>query len=84
MKIITSIFSFILLLNVVIANTQPQSCDLKNWPKGKSPLEIGTRIAEKFLRTPHSLYGNTHPKTPPTQITYPDICFDKVESEGLF
>jgi unsaturated rhamnogalacturonyl hydrolase len=74
MKITTSIFSFIFLLNVVIANAQPQSYDLKNWPKGKSPLEIGTRIAEKFLRTPHSQYGNTHPVTPPTQITYPDVC----------
>lgn len=24
--------------------------------------------------TPHSKYGNTHPATPPTQITYPDVC----------
>jgi rhamnogalacturonyl hydrolase YesR len=53
---------------------QPQSYDLKTWPKGSSPSEIGTRIAEKFLKTPHSRYGNTHPDTPPTQITYPDVC----------
>jgi rhamnogalacturonyl hydrolase YesR len=74
MKITTSTFSFLLLLIVIITNAQSKSYDLKNWPKGKSPLEIGTRIAEKFLNTPHSLYGNTHPKTPPTQITYPDVC----------
>ncbi len=48
--------------------------DLKNFPKGKSPLEIGTRIAEKFLRAPHSQYGNIHPDKPPKQITYPDVC----------
>jgi unsaturated rhamnogalacturonyl hydrolase len=48
--------------------------DLKNFPKGKTPLEIGTRIAEKFLKTAHSRYGNTHPEIPPTQITYPDVC----------
>jgi unsaturated rhamnogalacturonyl hydrolase len=73
-KTTTSIFSFILMINVVIANAHPQSYDLKKWPEGKSPLEIGNRIAEKFLNTPHSLYGNTHPATPPAQITYPDVC----------
>ena len=48
--------------------------DLKHWPEGKSPLEIGSRIAGKFLKTAHSRYGNTRPETPPTQITYPDVC----------
>jgi unsaturated rhamnogalacturonyl hydrolase len=48
--------------------------DLKNFPKGNSPLEIGNRIVEKILKTPHSKYGNTHPATRPTQITYPDVC----------
>ena len=28
----------------------------------------------KFLKTPHSRYGNTRPSSPPTQITYPDVC----------
>jgi unsaturated rhamnogalacturonyl hydrolase len=57
-----------------IANCQTKEYDLKHWPKGKTPLEIGTRIAENFLGAPHSLYGNRHPVTPPTQITYPDVC----------
>ena len=51
-----------------------QHADLKKWPKGSAPEEIGKRIAEKFLASPHSQYGNTHPATPPTQITYPDVC----------
>lgn len=66
---------FILMLFVVFGLTaKPKEYDLKHWPKGKSPDEIGTRIAEKFLKTAHSKYGNTHPEMPPTQITYPDVC----------
>ncbi|WP_276169058.1 glycoside hydrolase family 88/105 protein [Zobellia alginiliquefaciens] len=48
--------------------------NLKRFPKGKTPQEIGMRISEKFLNTSHSLYGNTNPVKPPTQITYPDVC----------
>jgi len=66
---------FALLLFVVFGlNAKPKEYDLKHWPKGKSPVEIGTRIAVKFLKIAHSKYGNTHPETPPTQITYPDVC----------
>jgi rhamnogalacturonyl hydrolase YesR len=69
------LFSLILLIFIVTGgNAQSHSYDLKHWPKGKSPEEIGSRIAEKFLKTPHSKYGNTHPTTPPIQITYPDVC----------
>jgi rhamnogalacturonyl hydrolase YesR len=68
-------FLLIFLLFIVFGGyAGTKDYDLKHWPKGKSPLEIGTRIAEKFLNTPHSRYGNTHPDTPPTQITYPDVC----------
>lgn len=48
--------------------------NLKRFPFGKTPQEIGNRIAEKFLNTSHSQYGNTRPPKPPTQITYPDVC----------
>jgi len=64
----------LLLLAVVGLNAKTKDYDLKHWPEGKSPLEIGTRIANKFLNTAHSRYGNTRPETPPTQITYPDVC----------
>jgi rhamnogalacturonyl hydrolase YesR len=67
------------LINLIIvfglmAQSKPNERDLKTFPKGKTPLEIGTRIAEKFLKTAHSRYGNTRPDTKPTQITYPDVC----------
>src|SRR5690606_23536656 len=64
---------FLILLGT-IAVGQNRDYDLKNWPTGKSPQEIGLRIAEKFLNTPNSQYGNTKPPKPPTQITYPDVC----------
>jgi unsaturated rhamnogalacturonyl hydrolase len=64
----------VFLLSTVIVNAQSSSYDLKHWPKGKSPDEVGKRIAIKFLNTPHTYYGNTHPDTPPVQITYPDVC----------
>lgn len=63
-----------LILIATIAVGQNKDYDLKNWPAGKSPQEIGLRIAEKFLNTPNSQYGNTRPPKPPTQITYPDVC----------
>ena len=64
---------FLILLGT-IAVGQNRDYDLKNWPTGKSPQEIGLRIAGKFLNTPNSQYGNTKPPKPPTQITYPDVC----------
>jgi len=63
-----------LFLSVINIQAQNVDSDLKNWPKGSGPSEIGKRIVTKFLNTPHSRYGNTHPDTPPTQITYPDVC----------
>jgi unsaturated rhamnogalacturonyl hydrolase len=70
-----NLISFLFVM-LVFTDTQAKTkdYDLKKFPEGKTPLEIGTRIAEKFLNTPHSLYGNTHPEKPPTQITYPDVC----------
>jgi unsaturated rhamnogalacturonyl hydrolase len=89
-KILFSILVF--LLSVVIVTAQSSSYDLKHWPNGKSPEEIGKRIAIKFLKTPHTYYGNIIPDSPPVQITYPDVCtwlgglwFSKVtKDEKLF
>ena len=69
----------VILINLIFIfclSTQAKTneYDLKKFSKGQTPKEIGTRIAEKYLKTAHSRYGNTHPETPPTQITYPDVC----------
>lgn len=52
-------------------NAQSKDADLKNWPKGASPKEIGTRVAEHFNVTPHTNFNRT---TPPRVITYPETC----------
>jgi unsaturated rhamnogalacturonyl hydrolase len=64
----------LLIFNGMILQAQKEESDLKRWPQGSSPAEVGKRIVNKFLKTPHSRYGNTHPDVPPTQITYPDVC----------
>lgn len=70
---VSKLFAVILWLGIGLS-TEAQNVDFKNWPEGKSPKEIGLRIANKFLKTGHSKFGNTQPKTPPSYITYPDVC----------
>jgi unsaturated rhamnogalacturonyl hydrolase len=43
----------------------------RNWPAGDSPREIGKRVAERFVSTPHSNFGKPEP---PTQITYSEVA----------
>jgi unsaturated rhamnogalacturonyl hydrolase len=43
----------------------------RNWPDGKSPQEIGKRVAERLASTPHSNFGKPEP---PNQITYPEVA----------
>src|SRR5271169_3558911 len=42
-----------------------QTRDFSNWPPGSSPLEVGKRVAEHFVRGPHQ---------EPTRIGYPETC----------
>jgi unsaturated rhamnogalacturonyl hydrolase len=61
---------FALLFAVVLA--QPcgaQQKEFSKWPAGKSPKEIGKRVAERFSSGPHTNF-NRH--TPPAHITYPE------------
>ncbi len=41
------------------------------WPKGKSPAEIGKRVAEHFVVQPHGNFGRPNP---PNSIIYPESC----------
>ena len=74
MKLNHILFTIALIITTFNLQAQKNDSDLKNWPKGSSPAEVGKRIVVKFLNTPHSRYGNTHPEVKPTQITYPDVC----------
>jgi rhamnogalacturonyl hydrolase YesR len=67
-------FSIALLLSgsLFIHGQKPANeSDLKHWPKGSSPQEIGMRIADHFIASPHFNYF--HP-TPATSIVYPETC----------
>lgn len=48
-----------------------ENSDLKHWPKGSSPTEIGKRVAEHFAVSPHFNYFNP---TTPKSIVYPETC----------
>lgn len=48
--------------------------DLENFPKGSQPQEIGVKLAERFLQTPHSYWGNVNSGKTADHITYPDVC----------
>jgi unsaturated rhamnogalacturonyl hydrolase len=45
--------------------------DLKHWPKGSSPIEIGDLLAGHFASSPHFNYFKP---SPPTSIVYPETC----------
>ena len=58
---------FILLLTTLIvscAHLTPQKNSnqyFESWPSGTSPQEIGKRVAERFVVTPHGGWGRTTP-----------------------
>lgn len=68
---ITGLISCIFFSGTGLLWAQSSSADLKNWPKGSSPKEIGTRVADHFVVTPHTNFGKS---TPPRVITYPESC----------
>ncbi len=48
-----------------------ENASLKNFPKGYSPEEVGKRVADHFVATPHTNFGRP---VPPRVITYPETC----------
>lgn len=64
----------VLLTAFIVTSAKSQSYDLKHFPKGSEPQEIGVKLTERFLQTPHSHWGNIDGKNTPTLITYPDVC----------
>jgi len=56
---------------IASGQTKNEISDFKNWPKNSSPQEIGKRMADHFVATPHT---NFNRPTPPRTITYPETC----------
>ncbi|MDF2192582.1 glycoside hydrolase family 88 protein [Paraflavitalea sp. CAU 1676] len=44
---------------------------LTNWPKGFAPQEVGRRLIDRFIATPHTNFGMPGP---PGSITYSEVC----------
>jgi len=70
---INFLFVVVALFNSFMASPQSRNdiAEFKNWPKGSSPQEIGKRVADRFVATPHT---NFNRPTPPRTITYPETC----------
>jgi len=49
---------------------QQQPKEFRKWPAGTSPKEIGERVAERLIATPHSNFSRPGP---PPFITYPEV-----------
>lgn len=54
-----------------ISSQVSQPVEFINWPEGKSPLEIGKRVTDRFLEKPHPSLGVTKPQR---YIIYPRVC----------
>lgn len=62
------LFPILLLASLIsLAAADPFS----QWPAGKSPKEIGTRVTKRFIASPHANFGKPQP---PGEITYPEVC----------
>src|ERR1700719_3922663 len=62
---------FVAIKLALPAHAQKRPKDLRNWPAGASPAEIGKRVADRLLATPHFNFGKPDP---PSQITYPEVA----------
>ena len=67
-------FTLVVLIAVGLAlptHAQKRQKELRSWPAGASPEEIGKRVADRLLATPHFNFGKPDP---PSQITYPEVA----------
>ncbi|PTX90949.1 glycoside hydrolase family 88 protein [Opitutus sp. ER46] len=55
----------------LLAVVRASAYDFGPWPAGGSPQEVGRRVADRFVASPHPNHGRP---TPPRVITYPEVC----------
>ena len=68
-KLFLSSFVFLVILMLpvnILSQSVKENSDLKHWPKGSSPQEIGKRVAEHFAVRPLPVA--------PRKIPYPEVC----------
>src|SRR5262249_10245887 len=73
-RLITALCPILLLSAVGCKTAAPHNrADdyFSSWPKGQSPTEIGTHVAQHFIDSPHF---NSFKPGPPAFIIYPEVC----------
>jgi len=66
-------FASVLTLGFTLAGASIAAAkfDFGPWAAGTSPQEVGQRVADRFVASPHQNYGRP---TPPKTVTYPEVC----------
>ena len=70
-RLLRRVRSVVLFFTVVFTGEAGAKFDFGAWAPETSPREIGRRVAERFVATPHPNFGRP---TPPKRITYPEVC----------
>ena len=60
-----------LALTFASASAAEKIASFESWPVGASPQEVGKRVAERFVASPHPDFGRP---TKPARISYPEVC----------
>jgi rhamnogalacturonyl hydrolase YesR len=69
---ILAVSTLLMILAAPLANAQNK--ELVDFPAEADPVNVGTRIVNKFLITPHTRFGNPRAEKAPNYVTYPDAC----------
>jgi unsaturated rhamnogalacturonyl hydrolase len=72
-----NVYTAILVISVLISTSgcsRRESFNLNDWPAGSSPREVGLRLAEKYLATPHKSSGDIALTGAPSHIHYAETC----------
>jgi rhamnogalacturonyl hydrolase YesR len=56
---------------LLVVSAQAQGQYFRKWPADKSPQEVGKLVTNRLIKTPYTNFGF---KTPPSSITYPEVC----------
>ncbi|MFL9484011.1 glycoside hydrolase family 105 protein [Chitinophagaceae bacterium LWZ2-11] len=70
-KTTVSLLFFAQITTVCLAQKSAGSGDLTHWDKGTSPQEVGQKVVNHFIASPHP---NFNRPGPPKVITYPETC----------
>lgn len=67
---------FILTMGLLLlcSFTNAQDASFRKRMNEVDPTEIGKRVVNKFLQTPHTRFGNPRAEKAPNYVTYPDAC----------